>query len=420
MALSQARNEVAFTKSAAQFNVAESDFLILESMRISSYEGFALRVPSKEDLEEFMRMSIVPSSGYKGGENRLMIFARAPAIPWQEFRISEDAAALRKLWLVSKEICKAELERLATGDDATKGKINIQTHLTMEDAAVQRGMPKPGSDVERPSLYSLNKVSRALIGPSATYEYQPWEIFINLDDEMVLGRAGKLPKVNKELVMTADKRLSLKEEDEKGEHLGSVASDLETMRNYLEIRARCYEMLEIAPYPVYKRLTERYVSKLIGRVPKGMRPPTLEEVRRFDRTLDEELLRWLSRNVGSLDSGVNYHLENEHVTLWKLLDPVIESLPDQGLESEPKGLKRKAAEDREKANKAIKAESNQETPSTSEKQQIPRITCLICKKKHLPLCPMPEAWRRERREKAKARKKDLKTTAAKSAAGPKK
>lgn len=156
---------------------------------------------------------------------------------------------------------------------------------------------------------------------------------------------------------------------------------------------------------------------MIGRVPKGMRPPTLEEVRRFDRTLHEELLRWLSRNVGSLDSGVNYHLENEHVTLWKLLDPVIESLPDQGLESEPKGLKRKAAEDREKA---IKAESNQETPSTSEKQQIPKITCLICKKKHLPLCPMPEAWRRERREKAKARKKDLKTTAAKSAAGPKK
>ena len=32
------------------------------------------------------------------------------------------------------------------------------------------------------------------------------------------------------------------------------------MRNYLEIRARCYEMLEIAPYPVYKRLTERYMS----------------------------------------------------------------------------------------------------------------------------------------------------------------
>ena len=158
------------------------------------------------------------------------------------------------------------------------------------------------------------------------------------------------------------------------------------MRNYLEIRARCYEMLEIAPYPVYKRLTERYVSKLIGRVPKGMRPPTLEEVRRFDRTLHEELLRWLSRNVGSLDSGVNYHLENEHVTLWKLLDPVIESLPDQGLESEPKGLKRKAIEDREKA---IKAESNQEAPPTTEKQQIPKITCLMCKKK--PPSPLPHA-----------------------------
>ena len=73
----------------------------------------------------------------------------------------------------------------------------------MEDAAVSRGMPKPGSDVERPSLHALNKVAKALVGPSATYEYLPWETFINLEEEMVLSRAGKLPKVNKELVMTS-------------------------------------------------------------------------------------------------------------------------------------------------------------------------------------------------------------------------
>eukprot|EP00435_Cladocopium_sp_Y103_P068081 s364_g31.t1 len=214
MAVSQSRNEVAFTKSAAQFGVAESDYLILESMKISSYEGFALRVPSKEDLEDFMRTSIVPSAAYKGGDNRLQVFARVPAIHWQDFRISEDAAALRKLWLVGKEICKAELERLAHGDESNKGKVNIQAHLTMEDQAVQRGMPAPGSDVERPSLFALNKVAKAMTGPSASYEHQPWEIYINLDEESVLGRAGKLPKTNKELVMTADKRLSLKEGEE--------------------------------------------------------------------------------------------------------------------------------------------------------------------------------------------------------------
>eukprot|EP00435_Cladocopium_sp_Y103_P003847 s3226_g1.t1 len=91
--------------------------------------------------------------------------------------------------------------------------------------------------------------------------------------------------------MTTDKKLSLKEGEERDACPGTHADSLESMRNYLEIRARAFEMLDIAPYQVYKRLNEKCISKAVGRVPKGMRSPTIEEIRRFDRTLHEELLR---------------------------------------------------------------------------------------------------------------------------------
>ena len=54
-ALSQARIPAAFQRSAAQFGVAESDFLVLTSLGIHSYESFALRIHAKENLEEFLR-----------------------------------------------------------------------------------------------------------------------------------------------------------------------------------------------------------------------------------------------------------------------------------------------------------------------------------------------------------------------------
>ena len=139
--LSQANNPTAFTRSAVEFNVAESDFLILESRGILTYEGFSLRVPSKEDLEEFLKSTIVPSSAFRDSDGVLPVFPRVPGESWSDYKISEDAAALRKLWLVGREISRSELERLATGDESAKGKIHIQPAIAMEHEAIKRGMP---------------------------------------------------------------------------------------------------------------------------------------------------------------------------------------------------------------------------------------------------------------------------------------
>ena len=79
--------------------------------------------------------------------------------PGQPFRVSEDAGAIRKLWSYAKEVCKAELEAMASGDTGkAKPKANVATATAMENKAIKEaGMPVPGSDSERPSLFALTK-----------------------------------------------------------------------------------------------------------------------------------------------------------------------------------------------------------------------------------------------------------------------
>lgn len=52
--LSQASIPAGFLKSAAQCGVAESDFLLLADLGMDTHEAFALRVHSREALEEFL------------------------------------------------------------------------------------------------------------------------------------------------------------------------------------------------------------------------------------------------------------------------------------------------------------------------------------------------------------------------------
>ena len=107
---------------------------------------------------------------------------------------------------------------------------------------------------------------------------------------------------------------------------GEKVADLEMMWKSL--------VVGVAGFETYRALTDKYVGKMRAVVPVGMRNPTLSEVRRFDRALHEEILKWLC-SVGSLDTAIRYHLDDDTIALWRLLDPVLESLPDQGLERAP-------------------------------------------------------------------------------------
>jgi len=77
---------------------------------------------------------------------------------------------------------------------------------------------------------------------------------------------------------------------------------------------------------------DRYYGLLRQTVPDRMRTPTINEVRRFDRELMKQALKWKSEGNGELGDCLEYYLDSPAAGLWKLLEPVPENLPDQGQE----------------------------------------------------------------------------------------
>lgn len=405
-ALSQARIPAAFQRSAAQFGVAESDFLVLTSLGIHSYESFALRIHAKENLEEFLRDTICPQAGYNDPEDGLITFNRTPHVEWQTFKMSDDAASLRKLWYLSKELCKSELEKLASGEDSSRVKVGLPSAVAMETSAVDRGMPVPVSDAERPSLFALTRLARSLVGPGASFEYVALESYLTLEEERRMERAGILPKSRGEVVLTKDSRLAMREKDTQ-DLPGDPANDMETLRKRMDIRARCMEMLEVGKFSTYRMLHDRYIGVILAEVPEGMRPPTIQEVRRFDRALYQEVLRWLAREVGTLDGGIKHHLLNNQIGLWRLLDPVVRSLPDQGVEKKYTGQKRGRTPSPDRGRELSPLPRRRpENPPPKKKKKLTQ--CLVCKKRHEPLCKFPEGFRRKQRDEKRAREQALK------------
>eukprot|EP00435_Cladocopium_sp_Y103_P051475 s448_g16.t1 len=394
----------AFRKSAVQFGVSESDFLLMSNMGIYSHEGFALRVHSKEALEEYLQEVICPSSAFNDPRRGLVTFNRTPAVPWQEFKRSEDAAALRKLWLLSKELCKGELEKLASGGEGGKVKITLTSAVAMEQEAVAKDMPMPVTDAERPSLFTLSKMVKSFVGPGATHEYLSWEVFLSQEEQDHMERSGAMPKAKNELVLSKD-RAVLQEKDGKDPPI-EPTSDMEVMRKRLELRARSACMVGLAQYSTYRALHDRYCSKILQQVPEGMRGPTIQEVRRFDRTLHQELLRWLSRGVGSMDNGVGYHLAHEELGLWRLLDAVVQTLPDQGIDRQPSSSRpeKRRREEEEDDHGKRDASPLQRKPHLNRPKRLKQ--CLVCKKRHLPFCKMPEGHRRQMKQKAIDKRRD--------------
>ena len=114
-----------FKKAAIAFDVHESDYLGLLSDKVSTYESMGFRFPEKEDFEIYLKRVVRQRSIYQEDDGEIKVFNR-PSVPsWDDFRSSEDAGCLRKLWTLSHQVSKKEVEALATAtDDDQKNKIN--------------------------------------------------------------------------------------------------------------------------------------------------------------------------------------------------------------------------------------------------------------------------------------------------------
>ena len=403
---------MAFQRAAVRFDVTESDYLLLHHYNMLSLSSMAYKLPKAEDLENFLKDLVIDRQAYKNEEGEIIVFRRTPAVAWGLWKLSDDAAAIRRLWSYAKETAKGEMERMASGDE-TRRKTTMMELVAMETAAVARGCTAPSSDRERVSLFILNKATKSMVSPGATYEVLPWEAYISKEEEDRLMREGKLPKSHQaELVLSRDYKVVAKEGGESLVGDLKKVEDLELLRSKLELRARAMEMLDLARFNTMRSLTDKYLGKLNSTIASGMRHPTLNELRRFDREMFTEIFRHLSRGKGNMEDAVTYYIESDD-TLWKLLDPVLAQLPDQGLEVDHSVEPPKSGEKKRKAEPA--AASGSLVPEPPEKRLK---TCLVCKRAHTPLCPLPENFRSEQRAKRKAKRAAAGKAKAKPTPGP--
>ena len=84
--------------------------------------------------------------------------------------------------------------------------------------------------------------------------------------------------------------------------------DASDLREVLDIRGRTFHMTRACEYETCRRLTERYLSKMRATQVEGMRGPTINEIRRFDRELFETILTWVAKSQGTIKDGLQHYL----------------------------------------------------------------------------------------------------------------
>ena len=398
--MSQAKSEIAFTRAATSFDVHESDFLVLLKDRISNFESLAFRFPKEGDFEEYLRKSLRLKGAFRDDDDEIVTYDKRTPETWEDFRASEDCGCLRKLWGLAAQVAKKELEAMATGhEDQASAKVTMVLSQELEDKAVKAGLPRPLSDRERPALHTLTKV-RSNFAQGGQYLHLAWEVYIDQEVEGRLRRAGKLPRDKAEVVFR-DSKIVVKDREPDPLSTADIR-DLASLREALDIRARAFMMLGICEYGICNQLTERYISLLRQTPVEGMRSPTINEVRRTDRLIFEEVLKWVSKGYGAISDGIKNYLDKPADSLWRLCEPQLESLPDQGLERHQDragGQKRRAEVEDSSASRPRK-----EQKDTLPGDDRPLRMCLVCKTRHEPLCPLPPGWRKEQRDKKKAAK----------------
>ena len=186
--------------------------------------------------------------------------------------------------------------------------------------------------------------------------------------------------------------------------------DITVLREIMEIRGRAMHMLKILDYETHTRLVNRYVSLLRVTPAEGFRRPTVNELRKTDRNLFEEILSWVAKGYGTLQAGITYHLDDRESWVWKLMHQQPESTPDQGVEKtlEDKSKKRRrdiSSEDEDR--RVSRDHKNDRRGGGRDDPPQPRY-CLVCGKRHEPRCELTPGLRKELRAKSKAQKEKAK------------
>ena len=306
--MAQSQLETVFESAAVKFNVAESDYLLLRRAGVRCLEDLHYRIPTKHDLEQFLEDVVHHSGAYRNEDGVIRTYVKTSP-DWRLWRHSEDAGCLRKLWAYGSQVCKAELEDLASGQGSGE-KIRITPSAS------------------RPSFWTLQKVANNY-GINGKHLHLEWENFITLELEERHNRSGKSMKQNPAVFLKDGKRLEVQSQEDDLTELMRITG-LVTLREALGIRARAFAMLGVASYQLLIQLTDKYTSLMRSSTPRGMRPPTINEIRRFDREMMKQGLRFKAEAQGDLDECLKYFLAEPTAGLWRLVETMLPRPPSRG------------------------------------------------------------------------------------------
>ena len=394
--MSQSKLETAFEAGAIKFNVSESDYLVLKCHGYSCFEDFYYRLPTKEDLEKYFQEILHKVGAYRDRTSGGFSTYTKASPDWDTWKRSDDAACLRKLWTYGSSLCKTEMEDM-TGGGSEKIRMTHAAAAELERKAIKNGMAPPGSDTERPSLWTLQKLANNH-GLSGKHVHLEWESYVSMEQEEKSSRTGKGLKTKPAVFLVGGKHLEVQDQELELDGVQKITG-LVTLREVLNLRARSFAMLELTEHSLLNRLHEKYFSLARQTTPDKMRSPTINEIRKFDREIFKQALRWKAEKQGEVGDCISYYLDTPAAGLWKMLEPVPESHPDQGLEREEKS-KADGAEKGDNPNKRKAPEDSKENADAEK----PARKCIVCGKRHEPRCVIPPGWRREQKDKQKKAK----------------
>ena len=91
-----------FRTVAQRLNVEQQDFILLESLGVTTFDEFYFRMPSESALENWIENTAFTFMGLYDHTGNPTSTLRNALIAVEEFKVSSQVAALRRLWHASK------------------------------------------------------------------------------------------------------------------------------------------------------------------------------------------------------------------------------------------------------------------------------------------------------------------------------
>lgn len=337
-----------FSALAQRVQVRVQEMNVLMSEGIDTADEFYFRLQSPEALEKYLKDVMFLSIGKVGEDGVVTLEARIAPADVDEFLRSSVVSAVRKLWHAAKELSIQDLKNLsdqAIGISDTKPKqVNITLLNDLRARARSRGITD-NSDRIRVGNLCLTKVLNNYQPLNGAFVYLELEEFTSAEEETFLLSMGVKPKNMSEVkLVKGDKDVlqTVQADPMAGVQKANIVDgQLVLLQDAFELKARAHDVADVCGRATLDALHQVYLTVVRETPQQGYRVPTFNEIRRFDRLIFRDILRFLSQQQGSLQEGLEFFLSESGRAhpLWKLMEQQMEGTPDKGIDRAPSSLK---------------------------------------------------------------------------------